>query len=252
MSERLPLLAANWKMHKNLTAMQVFVEDFLHLTGPVSGKEVLICPPFTLLHPLRQLLGSEDIALGGQNLWTEAEGAFTGEISGEMLIDSGCTYVIVGHSERRRLLGETDALIARKVQAANAAALVPVLCVGESLNERQAEQAFAVVNSQLEQALSKFPENGDLVIAYEPVWAIGTGLTAETEDAQAMCAFIRTRLAEILNEAGAAQTRILYGGSVKAANINELMSQADIDGVLVGGASLDAYEFSQIVRFEHE
>ena len=142
-------------------------------------RSVLICPPFTLLHPLRQLLGSEDIALGGQNLWTEAEGAFTGEISGEMLIDSGCTYVIVGHSERRRLLGETDALIARKVQAANAAALVPVLCVGESLNERQADQAFAVVSSQLEQALSKFPENGDLVIAYEPVWAIGTGLTAE-------------------------------------------------------------------------
>jgi triosephosphate isomerase len=234
-------------MHGSRAENSSLVETLLELLRPESRAEVLICPPFVYLWETGRMLKDTDVALGAQSVCAEPLGAFTGEISGSMLLDVGCRYVLVGHSERRQLYGESDALVARKFMAAQAQGLTPVLCVGETLEERESERTTEVVQRQLEAVLSVsgVAALGNAVIAYEPVWAIGTGRTASPEQAQEVHALIRAKVAA-LDATIAGSVRILYGGSVKASNARELFAMADIDGGLVGGASLKAEEFAQI------
>lgn len=244
---RQPLVAGNWKMHGSRAENASLVSGLLDLLQPGKRAEILLCPPFPYLMETGRLLKDSGVALGAQSVCAEAQGAFTGEVSAAMLKDVGCRYVLVGHSERRQLFGERDALVARKFVAAQAQSLVPVLCVGETLEEREGDQTTSVVSRQLEavlavtgvQALAK------AVIAYEPVWAIGTGRTASPEQAQEVHAMIRAKVAERDATIGGS-VRILYGGSVKASNAQELFAMPDIDGGLVGGASLKADEFARI------
>jgi triosephosphate isomerase len=244
---RQPLVAGNWKMHGSRAGNAELVRHLLDMLGPEARAEVLLCPPFVYLWETGRLLKDTDVALGAQSVCAEAQGAFTGEVSGAMLRDVGCRYVLVGHSERRQLFGESDALVARKFVAAQAHGLVPVLCVGETLEEREGGKTNEVVARQLEAVLtvSGVASLGRAVIAYEPVWAIGTGRTASPEQAQEVHGMIRARVAA-LDVTISASVRILYGGSVKASNARELFAMADIDGGLVGGASLNADEFAQI------
>lgn len=247
---RQPLVAGNWKMNGSRTGVRALVEGILGGIDTVEGAEVAVCPPFVYIADVAAMLAGRQIKWGGQDLSAEPSGAFTGEVSGAMLTDFGCHYVIVGHSERRALYGEDDATVARKFVAAQAVGLVPILCVGELLEEREAEKTQAVVARQLDAVLELLSGVGPFasaVIAYEPVWAIGTGKTATPEQAQEVHQFIRGRLAE--QNAGVADgVRILYGGSVKANNADELFSMPDIDGGLIGGASLKAEEFLDICR----
>ena len=247
---RAPLIAANWKMHKTLAETRAFAEKLAPRARDFGGVEVAIAPPFTALATLRDALGAAPIALAAQNAHFESHGAFTGEISVGMLAELGCRYVILGHSERRALFGESDALVAKKLRSVQAAGLRPILCVGESLAEREAGRTFEVVGTQLAGSLAHADaaRAAELVVAYEPVWAIGTGKTATPAMAQEAHAFVRARLAERFGAAAQA-IRIQYGGSVKPDNAAELMAQPDIDGALVGGASLDPESFSAIIRF---
>jgi triosephosphate isomerase len=244
---RKPLVAGNWKMHGSRADNATLLRALLDRLPPQAAAEVMVCPPFVYLQETSRFLKDSDVALGAQSLCAEAQGAFTGEVSGNMLLDVGCRYVLVGHSERRQSYGESDALVARKFVAAQASGLVPVLCVGETLEEREAGRTTEVVARQLDAvlAVSRVSAFGQAVIAYEPVWAIGTGRTATPEQAQEVHAMIRGRVAALDAKIGAS-VRILYGGSVKASNARELFSMADIDGGLVGGASLKADEFAQI------
>jgi len=244
---RKPLVAGNWKMHGSRADGAALVRSLLDLLPAHGAAEIMVCPPFVYLNETARLLKDSDVALGAQTLCAEAQGAFTGEISGAMLRDVGCRYVLVGHSERRQLYGEHDALVARKFVAAQASGLVPVLCVGETLEEREGGRTTDVVSRQLDAVLtvSGAAAIAQAVIAYEPVWAIGTGRNATPEQAQDVHAMIRGRVAA-LDAKIAASVRILYGGSVKASNARELFAMADIDGGLVGGASLKADEFAQI------
>lgn len=244
---RTSLVAGNWKMHGRLDMARDLAARIA--AGAPAGVELALCPPYPYLAALQQTLAGTPVALGAQNLAEQPEGAFTGEVAGEMLAEFGCRYVLVGHSERRSLYGETDAVVATKFQRAQAAGLVPVLCLGESQAEREAGQTEAVVGRQLDAvlALAGVAAFHQAVIAYEPVWAIGTGLTASPEQAQAVHAFIRQRLAGH-DGAVAAATRILYGGSVKADNAALLLAEPDIDGGLIGGASLDADSFLAICQ----
>lgn len=244
---RTSLVAGNWKMHGRLDMARELAARIA--AGAPAGVELALCPPYPYLAALQQTLAGTPVALGAQNLAEQPEGAFTGEVAGEMLAEFGCRYVLVGHSERRSLYGETDAVVATKFQRAQAAGLVPVLCLGESQAEREAGQTEAVVGRQLDAvlALAGVAAFHQAVIAYEPVWAIGTGLTASPEQAQAVHAFIRQRLAGH-DAAVAAATRILYGGSVKADNAALLLAEPDIDGGLIGGASLDADSFLAICQ----
>jgi triosephosphate isomerase (TIM) len=246
---RTPLIAGNWKMYKTVAEATELVAGLLAGVGSAGDREVLVCPPFTALHAVRPLLAGSAIKLGAQDLQPEAQGAFTGAISPLMLLDAGCSYVIVGHSERRQIFGEQDALINRKLHAALANGMTPILCVGETKPERDAGKAEDVVVGQLRGGLAGVDPAAAIVVAYEPVWAIGTGDTATPSDAQTMHATIRQTLAELLGAAAADATRIQYGGSVKPDNVDELMAQADIDGALVGGASLKADSFLRIVQF---
>jgi triosephosphate isomerase len=244
---RQPLVAGNWKMHGSRAENASLVSGLLDLLQPGKRAEILLCPPFPYLMETGRLLKDSGVALGAQSVCAESQGAFTGEVSAAMLKDVGCRYVLVGHSERRQLFGESDALVARKFVAAQGQGLVPVLCVGETLEEREGDQTITVVSRQLEavlavtgvQALAK------AVIAYEPVWAIGTGRTASPEQAQEVHAMIRAKVAERDGTIGGS-VRVLYGGSVKASNAQELFAMPDIDGGLVGGASLKADEFARI------
>ena len=241
-------LAANWKMHKNVGETVEFAKAF---TMQIAGTEheVAIAPPFTALAALGAALAGSPVALAAQNVHDEAKGAFTGEIAPSMLVDVGCQWVIVGHSERRHLFGESDGFIARKVAAVFAAGLRPIVCVGETLDEREANRTFAVLETQLGGSLASVPAGraADLVIAYEPVWAIGTGRTATPALAQEAHAMIRGWLEQRF--AGDADAiRIQYGGSVKPDNAAELMAQPDVDGALVGGASLEPESFARIVQ----
>jgi triosephosphate isomerase len=242
---RKPLIAGNWKMYKTAREAEDFVTELLQEPWP-AGREVLLCAPFTALSALRPF--ASRLALGAQDLFWEDEGAFTGEISAPMLADAGCTYVLVGHSERRQWFGENDLTVGRKMAAAARSGLVPVCCVGETQEEREKGAAQPVVWRQLQLAVAKFPATADLVLAYEPVWAIGTGRSATAQDAQEMAAWLRQCLQEFL-PGRAEDVRILYGGSVKADTISALMALPDVDGVLVGGASLTADSFGAIVRF---
>jgi triosephosphate isomerase len=248
---RRAILAANWKMHKTAGEAQAFVEKFLPLVEDRGDGDVVLAPPFTALERVARALAGSSVALGAQNVNAAAKGAFTGEIAPGMLRDLGCSYAIVGHSERRSLYGESDAVVARKAAALLEAGIFPIVCVGETLEQREAGRTRDVVREQLGGSLAEVPYGRatDVVVAYEPVWAIGTGRTASPEAAQEVHAFIRERLAVRFGPAGA-RIRIQYGGSVKPDNVDALMAQPDIDGALVGGASLDPEAFARIVRFE--
>jgi triosephosphate isomerase len=246
-SLRQPLVAGNWKMHGSRAEAARLVGELI-TRGAGSGEaEVLVCPPFPYLAEIRNQLQGSRIGLGSQDVCAEDVGAFTGEVSAAMLADVGCRYAIVGHSERRALYAEGDALVARKFAAAGRQALVPILCVGESLEERERNETRAVVLRQLDAVLAAAGAAAfaRAVVAYEPVWAIGTGRTATAAQAQEVHALIRGRIAE-KDATIAASLRVLYGGSVKAANAAELFSMPDVDGGLIGGASLKADEFASI------
>jgi triosephosphate isomerase (TIM) len=243
---RKKLVAGNWKMHGSLAENAALLAA---IKPALDGIEAVVCVPFPYLAQVQGALAGSSIAWGAQNLSEQAKGAFTGEVSASMLLDFGCQYVIVGHSERRSLYGETDELVAKKYLAAQAAGLTPILCVGELLAERESGVTEAVVARQLDAVIQAagVASLARAVVAYEPVWAIGTGKTASPEQAQAVHAFIRNKIAA-LDAAVAASLVIQYGGSVKASNAAELMAQPDIDGGLIGGASLVADEFIAICR----
>jgi triosephosphate isomerase (TIM) len=247
MPERTPYIAANWKMHKTVAEAAEFVDALLPRIA-ATQHDVVICPPFTALTAVVERRYGTAVKVAAQNMHEEESGAFTGEVSAPMLVELDVEAVVLGHSERRQLFGETDEALARKVPAALAAGLEPILCVGESEEARDAGQTEAVLERQLQADLAKVDSArlAEIVVAYEPIWAIGTGRTATPEQAQEACAFIRDVLRGRGTEADA--VRILYGGSVKPGNAAELMGQADIDGALVGGASLDPEEFAAIVE----
>ncbi len=247
---RRPILAANWKMHKTVSEACDFAAAFLPLVKDAAA-DVALAPAATALHPLGQALSGSNVALAAQNVNPEAKGAFTGEISPDMLVDVGCAYAIVGHSERRTLYGEGDDFVAAKAEALLARDVLPIVCVGESLEQREASQTLDFVGGQIRQSLARVDRAraAEIVVAYEPIWAIGTGKTATPEMAQEVHAMIRGVLGELFG-GDAEAIRIQYGGSVKPDNVRELMSQADIDGALVGGASLEPESFSQIVLFD--
>mgnify|MGYP001155539958 CR=1 FL=1 len=251
--DRKPLIAGNWKMNLTRAEGVRLVEAIAEGIQGVKGVDVLVAPPFTALGALREAVGKAGIFLGAQNMHFEASGAFTGEVSGRMLQDAGCTHVILGHSERRSLFGEDNDVVDLKVKAAAFLGLIPVVCVGESLEEREANRTFDVIREQLDGSLKNYRADERMppssVLAYEPVWAIGTGRTATPEQAQEVHQFIREWIVETFDSAAAEQVRILYGGSVKPENIADLMSRPDIDGALVGGASLKAESFVPIIRF---
>jgi triosephosphate isomerase len=247
---RTPFLAANWKMHKTVAEAQKFVAAFLPLVKDATAVEIAIAPPFTALARVGELLAGSNVALAAQNVNPEPQGAYTGEVSALMLAETGCRYGIVGHSERRSLYREDDALISRKALALLERGIRPIVCVGETLDQREAGATFQVIGAQLSGSLAGLPNERapEIVIAYEPVWAIGTGRTATPEIAQEVHAFVRGRLAERFG-AAAQVMRIQYGGSVKPENVDDLMARPDIDGALVGGASLDPEAFARIARF---
>lgn len=251
MASRRSIIAGNWKMNKTGTEAKAFAEAFVREVGKFSGCDIVVCPPFTALEAVRTgLAGASNIALGAQNVHAEPSGAYTGEISVGMLKDAGCTYVIVGHSERRQYFGECDAAVNKKARAALAGGLKPIVCVGETLEVRDAGGTEKLVRSQIAGGLASFTaqDMANVVVAYEPVWAIGTGRTATPAQAQEVHGWIRDELNKLFGATVAAATRIQYGGSVKASNTAELCGQPDIDGALVGGASLDPKGFADIVK----
>lgn len=246
---RLKLVAGNWKMNGSLATNQALLQTLVPAVSRISGVKCAICAPFPYLAQVQQLLSGSGVAWGAQNMSQFDQGAYTGEVSGSMLVDFGCRYVIVGHSERRTIFGESNQLVAQKYAAALKSGLTPILCVGETLEQRERGTTEDTVGAQLDAVIER-SEAGSFaqaVIAYEPVWAIGTGKTATPEEAQSVHAFIRERLAGH-DEAVSAKVQVLYGGSVKAQNAGELFAMPDIDGGLIGGASLDAEEFAAILR----
>jgi triosephosphate isomerase len=239
-------------MYKTVGEAALFTNELVKNIDVVENREVVVCPPATALYTLKAIVKDTPVALGGQNMHAAVEGAFTGEVSPTMLLDAGCRYVIIGHSERRQFFCETDESVNRKVHAALLHGLRPIMCVGESKPQRDNGNAEEVVVAQVRAGLLKVTAQqiNDMVIAYEPIWAIGTGDTATPADAQAMHAAIRACVAELYDDATAQGLRIQYGGSVKANNVDELMAQPDIDGALVGGASLTVDSFLRIVHFQ--
>lgn len=251
---RRPMIAGNWKCHKNhLEAVQLAQSIAWQLDDTdLREVEVVVCPPFTALRSITTFVDADDVAIavGAQDCSQHAQGPYTGEIAADMIGKLGCRFVIVGHSERRRYFQEDDVLVAAKARAALANKLCPIVCVGETLLEREADETAAVVARQVRGSLADVSaeEVASLVIAYEPVWAIGTGRAATADDAQETCALVRATVAEVFGAAAAASVRVLYGGSMNAANTSVLLSQPDIDGGLVGGASLDGDQFARIVK----
>ena len=247
---RRPMVAGNWKMNGSRSQAAALIDGVLQGTGGESSIDVVICPPFVLI-PLaaERIAAGNGVMLGSQNLSTESAGAHTGEVSATMLTDYGCKYAIVGHSERRALYGESDAVVAQKFGVAIESNLTPILCVGETLAQREADETEITVNDQLDAVLRQhgIDAMAKAIVAYEPVWAIGTGRTATPQQAQAVHCFIRNKLA-VGDKNISANIRLLYGGSVKASNAADLFNETDIDGGLIGGASLDANEFVEICR----
>jgi len=248
-TDRRPLVAGNWKLHHGLRASEELARAVAAGVGGRGAVEVVVAPVFTALHAVHGVLAGTGVGVAGQDLHWDDQGAFTGEVSAPLLVDVGCSHVIIGHSERRQLFGETDASVRKKVGAAIGHRLVPIVCVGETLAERESGRTLAVVLGQLDAALDSLGADAvrGLVIAYEPVWAIGTGKVAKASDAQEVHAAIRARISSTIDVGAAEAVRILYGGSVKPDNAEELMRQPDIDGALVGGASLKADQFLPIV-----
>lgn len=246
---RTPVLAANWKMYKTIDEAVAFTAALREQVKDVTDAEVVLSPPFTAVRAVADAARGTRLGIAGQDLFWETQGAFTGEVSAGLLKDAGATYVIIGHSERRHLFGETDAAVNAKVRAALTSALTPIICVGETLEERESNRTLAVLDRQITEGLTKLTaeEAGGLIVAYEPIWAIGTGRSATPAQAQETHASIRARLEQAFGRDAAARCRVIYGGSVKPENIRELSTQPDVDGALVGGASLDPSRFAQIV-----
>jgi triosephosphate isomerase len=249
---RRPIIVGNWKMHKTIAEAVALVKDLHASVAQVETVDIGVAPPSTALMAVAEALRGSRIFAAAQNMHWEPQGAFTGEISAAMLIDVGCRRVIIGHSERRQYFAETDVTVNKKLLAALQAELDPILCVGETLAQREGNATFGVLEQQIRQGLAEIPAEAmpRLVVAYEPIWAIGTGKTATPEQAQEVHAFIRGLLAALYSKALADEVRIQYGGSVNAGNIQTLMAQPDVDGALVGGASLEAASFAQIVSFQ--
>ena len=247
-----PLIAGNWKMNTDLKQGVDLVLKIRDLVKGCGSVDCVIAPPFTAIHHLSHLLADSGIELGAQDIFWEKSGAYTGEVSGEMLVSVGCKHVIIGHSERRQFFGETDETVNKKVLAALRHGLKPIMCVGESLDEREAGKTIKTVCSQVTRGLTGLSGSAlrDITVAYEPLWAIGTGRTASPQQAEEVHNSIRGLLYELFDAATVKETRIIYGGSVKADNIDELMAQPNIDGALVGGASLKAEDFARIVKFQ--
>lgn len=254
MNGRTTLIAGNWKMNLDLDQATGLVQAMVSNIEGLKGVEVLIAPPFTLIPAVKKTLGDSSILLAAQNMHWEENGAFTGEVSGSMVKEAGCTHVILGHSERRTIFKETSKIIDLKVKSAIQAGLIPIICIGETLEKREANQTFAIIETQLDESLSSFKEAQKIpestILAYEPIWAIGTGRTATPGQAQEVHQFIRNWIVTHFDSNMAQRIRILYGGSVKPDNIKDLMSQPDINGALVGGASLKAETFLKLVRFQ--
>nr|WP_321400294.1 triose-phosphate isomerase [uncultured Desulfobacter sp.] len=249
---RTPLIAGNWKMYKTGTQAVAAAKQLAELSKGVQDVDIMIAPTALSLPLVAQVLGQNcQVRLGAQNIYPGKEGAFTGEISGEMIRNAGADYVIIGHSERRQYFGETDESVGLKIRAALDAGLIPVMCIGETESQREADKTFFVLDKQISDGLKGFDlaELDPLILAYEPVWAIGTGKTAGPEQVKEVHVFLRNLLKEKYAEDLAAKIRILYGGSVKPGNIKELMQLEDVDGALVGGASLDPEDFNKIIRF---
>ena len=247
---RKPIIAGNWKMHNTMAEAKTLVKDLAALVTDAQA-EVVVCAPFTALAAAKEAAQGTNVKVGAQNIHWEAKGAFTGEISAAMLKEIGVEYVVVGHSERRQYFAETDETVNKRTKAALAAGIIPIVCCGETLEEREANITEKIVGDQVKADLADLTaeEVAGLVIAYEPVWAIGTGKTATDDQANEVCTFIRKTIADIFGQDAADKVRIQYGGSVKPATISNLMAKSDIDGALVGGASLKAEDFSQIVKF---
>jgi triosephosphate isomerase len=246
---RTPLIAGNWKMYKTVNEAVVFVKELRDLVKSVADVEIVVAPAFTAVHAVADAARNTNIGVAAQDVYWEREGAFTGEVSPAMIKEAGAAYAIVGHSERRRLFGETDPIVNRKTLAAIAAGLTPIVCIGETLEERERDEMLAVLDRQIKDGLDQIPAEqvSELVVAYEPVWAIGTGRTATAAQAGEAHAHIRKRLRQWFGADAADQCHILYGGSVKPDNVRELLAEADVDGALVGGASLDVRSFADIV-----
>ena len=248
--ERTPVIAGNWKMNTTPEEGVQLVKGLKDTLAGVDDAHIIVAPPFTHLYPVSDVIRGTNIKLASQNMFSKDSGAYTGEVSPLMIKCLGCEYVIIGHSERRHCFGETDASVNEKTSAALSHSITPIICIGETLAQREAEETLAVLLRQLKGGLKDLPGNKrEIIIAYEPVWAIGTGKTATEEQAQEVHRFIRNTLAELLGKEVASKTRILYGGSVKPDNTRGLMAQSDIDGVLVGGASLTIESFEKIVKF---
>ena len=249
---RKPIIAGNWKMYKTLPEAKDLVKGLISKLAALDQVEVVFCPPFTALSTVKELLQGTKHGLGAQDLYWKEQGAFTGEISPLMLKDVGCDYVIIGHSERREHFGETDATVNQKAKAALAHGIKPIICVGESLAQREAGETSALIKSQTEKALAEISASdlAKVVIAYEPIWAIGTGRSSTAQDANEVIGLIRKTIAGVYGAELAEQVRIQYGGSVKPENIKEYMEQPEIDGALVGGASLDVESFYRIVNYK--
>jgi triosephosphate isomerase len=251
MEYRIPLIAGNWKMFKTCNEAVDAATRLTELVSDIDNIDIVIAPTFTSLAVVSDVIRDTRIDLGAQDIFWEKEGAFTGQISAPMLISAGCQYVIIGHSERRQYFGETDETVNKKMKAASDSGLIPILCVGETEIQRDEKKTFSVLDKQMEKGLEglSLDEHRSLVIAYEPVWAIGTGKTATPDQVQEVHAFLRERIEKKFGDMFAKATRILYGGSVKPDNVSELMALPDIDGALVGGASLQPDSFSKIIHY---
>jgi triosephosphate isomerase len=246
---RTPLIAGNWKMFKTVHEAVVFAKELRPLVKDVAGVDIVVAPPFTAVHAVAEALRNTNVSVAAQDLYWEREGAFTGEVSAAMIREAGAEYAIIGHSERRRLFGETDAHVNRKAVAALAAGLTAIVCVGETLEERERNETLAILDRQIKQGLDGITSSqvAELVIAYEPVWAIGTGRVATAQQAQEAHHHIRERLRQWFGADAADRCHVLYGGSVKPDNIVELIREPDVDGALVGGASLEVRSFADLV-----
>lgn len=247
---RRPFIAANWKMNKTVGETESFLNEFIPLVQDANDVDIVIAPPFTAIYTASTLLKNTNIQLSAQDIFYEDKGAYTGEVSPVMLTDIGCKHAIIGHSERRQYFHETDEIVNKKLKAARKHELGAIFCIGESLQERESGKTFDVLKREIEEGLNDIPSDG-IVVAYEPIWAIGTGKTATTEQAQEAHKYIREMLASLYGDK-ASEIRILYGGSVTPDNIDALMACSDVDGALVGGASLKADSFARIVKFRRK